>query len=480
MNEGAAPKRRHPGTIAIRFIKAAPEQIFAGPAVVAFASDADFKSVLLIVAIFVAFGLLFQSLTWWRFTYTAMADELLIESGILSRNRRSIPWDRIQDVDIEQGLLHRLFGLAKVKLETGAAGRDEGDLDSVSLGEARALRDRVRGRRAGDVPAEKARAEEAVFALNTAQILQAGLLTPSVIWLAAVVGASQLLDNVLPVGFDDAEAWVTGHQRELIGLASIGNLLALLVVLVSLTFLAGIARMLLANYGFRLSREIGGLRRVRGLLTRSEVVIPAKRIQLAVVRGRWLQRIFGMRQVYVQTLGGAGGAVGGLQELAPIATPAESALLLRLAGAFEEPPASALAPVSPLHAWVDTATDVAFFIPATAALIWYWPAAAPLAVLPPALALGNWIAARPHAWLIKGGTLIVRKGWFSQDLTILPLSRIQSVSLHRGWIQRRLALASLVVDSAGSGLGGLRIANLETGVAQSLFDTIKNARPERP
>ena len=42
-------------------------------------------------------------LYWRRFEYRVGSDEIRIDSGFLSRTHRSIPFDRVQDVDIEQG-----------------------------------------------------------------------------------------------------------------------------------------------------------------------------------------------------------------------------------------------------------------------------------------------------------------------------------------------------------------------------------------
>ena len=76
---------------------------------------------------------------WTRFEFRVGEDEIRIDSGIFNRTHRSIPFDRIQDVDISQGPLARLFGIAKVKFETGgssAGGQDEGVLQAIPLEQA--------------------------------------------------------------------------------------------------------------------------------------------------------------------------------------------------------------------------------------------------------------------------------------------------------------------------------------------------------
>ena len=96
---------------------------------------------------------------YWRFfEFRVGASEIRIDSGILQRTHRSIPFDRIQDVDITQPLLARAFGLARVKFETGAsagAKEDEGVLQAIALTRAQDLRALVRARRgaAAEAPA---------------------------------------------------------------------------------------------------------------------------------------------------------------------------------------------------------------------------------------------------------------------------------------------------------------------------------------
>ncbi len=86
-------------------------------------------------------------LYWRRFEFRVGEAEIRIDSGILSRTHRSIPFDRIQDAEIAQGPVARLFGVAKVKLETGGSaggGDDEGVLQAIPLERAEQIRALVR------------------------------------------------------------------------------------------------------------------------------------------------------------------------------------------------------------------------------------------------------------------------------------------------------------------------------------------------
>ncbi len=118
-----ADRRLHPATLIIRFLRNVPEAVFALPAVVGMVSSARIGTLLLLAAAGALIAAALTVLTWFRFGYGIAVDHIIIESGVLARRRRSIPFDRIQDVTIERPLLARLFGMAVLKLETGSAGK---------------------------------------------------------------------------------------------------------------------------------------------------------------------------------------------------------------------------------------------------------------------------------------------------------------------------------------------------------------------
>ena len=80
--------------------------------------------VMTVLFAFFSIGALY--LRWLKLEYRVGAHEIRIDSGFLSRTSRAIPFDRVTDVDLEQGPLQRLFGLARVKLETGGVGGRQG------------------------------------------------------------------------------------------------------------------------------------------------------------------------------------------------------------------------------------------------------------------------------------------------------------------------------------------------------------------
>lgn len=473
MSETPQPRRLHPIVPVVSLIRQLPELLLPAAGVVAFSWDKGFGILLPAIGALLLVVLAFQVLAWWRFTYTLMPNEMYIESGVFSRNRRSIPWERVQDVEIERGPLARVLGLAKVKLQTGGSGSDEGLLDSIALTDAVALRDEIRARRGMAIaPAEQEQvAEPPVFRMTLTRILQAGLFNFSLIWLVVIVGAAQYFGQWLP-SWEEVEEWIGLHERELWGMVNPATILLALVLFLAVSTVAGVTEMLVRNYGFTLSLERRTLRRVRGLITRSEVAIPLRRIQAARTVAHWIRRRWDLCRVEVQSMG----AFGGMEELAPLANSDEAERVLTIAGGFKRIAPGRFTPVAPIDRWYDALTQALPLALLSLLVGFVWPPAwfgLGLAVL---WGTVHVISARPHGWRVEGGVLHVRDGWFSQDHWLLPLGSIQSLSLSVGPVQRRLALATVAVDSAGGQSDGLCIRNLAIDDAKALVTFLRTWR----
>jgi putative membrane protein len=487
MSDGA-DRRLHPGTIALRFIKEAPQTLFALPAALAFSSKTGLTSALYLAAGLGIVLLAAKWLVWRRFKYGVGASEIVIESGILNRNRRSIPFDRVQDVDIERTFLARLVGLAKVRIETGAGGKDEGLLDSVSLAEANRLREAVRAGRAGTVlraSGDEAAApvQRVLFAIDLPRLLLSGLFNFSLVYIAGLFAILQTFDRFLPFDIYDPARWVGLVDEYLPARWTFGAVAAVLFVATALGAVAGVARTVARDYGFRLSLEGDRLRREQGLFTRKEVVISRRRVQLAEVSGGPVRGLFGWSGLAFQTLG-AGADRGGHQSAAPFATRSEIETVLAQVKPLRLPPPPEMVRVSRRHILRSVAGTLLPALAGIAALSYWLPFAPALLAALPLLAVSAALERRFHRYAITDNLLFVSRGVWRRRLWLIPLGNVQSLSLSRGPIQRRLGLATLAIDTAGASMiNAPRIVDLRSEVAQGLVREISRlqslSRPSR-
>jgi len=232
--------------------------------------------------------------------------------------------------------------------------------------------------------------------------------------------------------------------------------------------IAGMARTVARDYGFRLSRAENGLRRKRGLFTLSEVVIPLRRTQVALIEAGAVMRRLGWYRLSFQTLG-ADQKERGLQVAAPFARLAEIAPILAEAG-FPMPPPRAEFRGVPRRALLRQAAPWLLLAAlAAAGAFAFDPRAGIAAVVLLALAVVVILRWRKHGRALGDTALFVSSGLLTRRLWIVPYEKAQAINISHGPVQRRMRLSSLLVDTAGaSPLRAPEIADLDAVEAEAL------------
>lgn len=142
------PKRLHPIVIVHNIGKSIKELIFTFIAFLFIGNKGNGGKLLLIFgSLFAVIFIITSSiLSWLRYTYRLEQGELRIEYGVFVRKKRYIPLERIQSLDLSEGILQRLFGLVKMKVETaggGGSGEAEAVLSAISKQEAQYIQEYV-------------------------------------------------------------------------------------------------------------------------------------------------------------------------------------------------------------------------------------------------------------------------------------------------------------------------------------------------
>ncbi len=451
-----------------------------------FASQGRWRLALGVVAL-LAFGS-FAALVarWWKFQYRLGAHEIRIDSGLFHRTSRAIPFDRVQDVDIEQGPLQRLLGLAQVRFETGGSAggqKEDGTLHTIALDRARAIRRHIRERRAPapatvdlgvDAAAAAVEQDQApLFAMNTRRLLVAGLFNFSLAVLAALFGLTQTFGDL--AGFDPFsrrfwnEALVMVEPlRILVVTHAAITVVAGGVVLLALGAATGIVRTVLRDYRFRIDWSGAGFRRRRGLLTLTDVTLPLARAQAVLVMTGPVRRAFGWFELKLQSLAqdeqGKGDHV-----IAPLARAGEVDTLIGALG------------------WMPAPAGASWRHVSRAYLILFLAAMAPLALIAIAqtlflpllglLALGAVAGAsllRILAWprtryALEDGQLFVETGWWRQRRLLLPTAKVQSAEIIDNMFSRLFGVATLRFGVAGgSGFSEHAVPALSRATALAL------------
>jgi putative membrane protein len=431
-------------------------------------------------------------LHYLSYRYRYDATELVIRSGVLFRNERHVPYARIQNVDAVQGLLHRMLGVAEVRLQTGGGSEPEAVLRVLPLEAYEEMRQRVFGPARGPAPVEPAGAapasgERLLLRLSGRELVLYGLIeNRGTVVLGAAFGLlwelgllDRLNDQVFGQG-SSARGVVRDLLRALFGQGGLPvgkialTLFAFAAFLVAMRLLS-VAWALVRLHGFSLSLAGDELRTRYGLLTRVSATIPLRRIQTLSVREGPLHRLCGRAAVRVDTAGGPGhGPSEGQREwLLPLLRREELPRLLSLLlpevdleRAAWQPPArgalrrefrrglllaglACLGLVRMLGVWVLLLFGVL--------LVWAY------------LHARQYVRHLAHA--VGPGAAALRSGWLWRETTLARLAKIQAVALHASPFDRRARMARLHVDTAGARDLGQRvqIPYLELERARSLF-----------
>jgi putative membrane protein len=429
---------------------------------------------------------------WQYYTYRFRigSDSLQIRSGLLERSLRQIPFARIQNVALRQTVLHRIFGVAEVRLESAGGIKPEAEMRVLTLADALALEALVRRRRGeartGAAAADPGAAEEGVvlLRLSAADIIRAGLISNR--GMVVVGGAfaalaqfsrdlfSEIIESWVRGLFGVVEDYGRGHEAAAV--------LAMILLFLALVRLFSIALAFLQYHGFRLEEHGRRLTLERGLLSRARTSTPRRRIQSWTLREGMLHRLFGRRSLEVSTAvleNGSDGQPRSLREIAPVATPERcDALIRHLAPQVQWPPTA----WHPLHRatfwrlavpqWLVT---LAIAVPA-GLKFGIWGAVLVCLWLPWAGYIA-WQHARHAGYSVDARMVAVRGGWWTRTWRFAEIGKLQAIRFSQSPLDRMLGTATLLLDTAGGSAVGdpLRLRYIPTAEARTLDARLADA-----
>ncbi len=482
--EGGAWLRTNPLSVLARAIVQLRGMVFPLVAVLVGGSQImdDASMLLPIFGIILAGTVISAGYGWYVTRYRIGSGDVKLETGLVSRAARSVPFERIQDVSLEQKLIPRLLGLVEVRFETGAGGKDEMQLAYVSLAQGRALRETVRALvdEAEAMPADGAALAEPqgdgtdaqpLFAMGPGRLVTFGLFEFSLVAFALVIGLAQQLDFLLPFGWDEIETWFEQPDaraqtfRQFEWITGIGGIIASLAGVIAVGVATGVVRTALRDWDFRLERTTKGFRRRRGLLTRTDVVMPAHRVQALVISTSFVRRRLGWHSLSFISLAQDAGSAN--HDVAPFAQMAEIAPIVAAAGFSLPDPAMAWRQPSARY-YSDRALFLSalYGIPAMAMIglveqSWGLWAGLALAILAIYAVIAQFWLWRVDRHGLDPAQVLSRQGWLVPRLQIAARVKLHSVEIAQGPIARLRGYANLNFGLAGGTLAfrGLELAD---------------------
>jgi putative membrane protein len=368
----------------------------------------------------------------WLVTRWRIAQgNLQIETGLIRRQSFRVPLSRIQAIDVVAPLTARLLGLAEVRIVSAGRGEEHARLAYLRTEQANVIRSQLLALAHG-LTADTPEPQSYPLLHVPPQRLAAALMLRG----ATLLPLSAL---VVLIGIGVA----VSSAREGIS-ALLGGVFAGLFV-----HIVSVVQAFNAEFDFRISEGPDGFRLDRGLLQTRHETIPFGRIQAVRIVEPLLWRPFGWcrlevdvaRQHVSRRADNAAHVVA--RVLVPVAAREHVMFVLArvIPGATPVPPASAKAP-----------RRARLKAPLSAHLLAAWD---------------------------DGSNLYARTGRVTASTVILPLSKLQSVHISSGPVQRALRLASLHGVTAGHRWSGRALCRDEHEATEMLWRLIDMARAAR-
>ena len=479
----SAPHRLHPAAIVINFgvYFIATVKNLALPLVGIFLSGRNekgqFMSLMtgIVIAVVGGISLIGPILNYFSTTFYIEGDALIISSGFVWRKRRSIPLARIQNVNVERTLWHRILGAASVKVETAAGAKSEGELTALSLENANKLQAVLLGHRGEHAvdPVLEARPDP-LYQLSPRQIILAGALGNRALYI---------LGSVLAVvQFEGSRQFFRPAINYVSGLSPLVGVVMAGLTFIGLVFVGWLLSIVISAtryYGFRIEKHEKGLLLTHGLITQFKSIIPVGRIQDIRIVEPILFRLLGYSEIYADTAGSFDRKdVAAANKICPI-LPRDGVSrigkLLLPEFEFENLKWHQVNKKSiGLHA--RRHFILLTFILLTPLAFWlHWYAL----IMVPFVIVHSWvmgiISYRYTGYSWTNDLLASRSGVFRKQAILIPFDRIQHYTISASYFQRRLGLTSIMAMSGSSGGHPIVIQDITPADADALSQTIGNA-----
>ncbi|MFK7738597.1 MAG: PH domain-containing protein [Pirellulaceae bacterium] len=353
------PQFLHPSSVVFDVLSKIRQFIF--PAVVGIwgATQWGFWGPTALLGVFVV-SLVVTLLRYFTLRYQIKGNDFVVTEGLLFRRIRAVPIRRIQNMDLVQNVLHRIFRVAEVRIETASGTEPEATLRVLTHSQIAELRAGIFGSKLGEPESLLGATEMAtvteVGGSEAAVLSDSSLAEPPLVAEPSASGA-QLAEaadsavrevykipfvDLLKAGmasnrgtvligivigyffqFDFESRFDAGTIRREIRRTINGTLrdylpavdgpwqfLPYLIIGAIVLFLAlrlfGMGWYVLRFFDYRLTRQGNDMRIATGLLTRVSATVPRQRIQFMSVHRPLLLRWMGLASIRLETAGGAG------------------------------------------------------------------------------------------------------------------------------------------------------------------------------
>lgn len=416
---------------------------------------------------------------WWVFKYRVYEDELQIRKGIVVKNKLYMSKDRIQVIDITEGLLQRMFGLVKVEVKTAGGGTETATISAISREDAEDLRNELRKKNTGDIEGKDIQKEAET---DKDEVLASWKLSPKdLVYAAFTSGNFGLIASILGAISGQLDEFINEETIEYIyeampGYSNVTVIVSLVIAIILISWVLSFLGVIFRYSDFRLEKTSNELIITSGLLERKHITVPFDRIQAVRFVEGIIRQPLGYGMIYVESAGFDQTQKGRSIVLAPfMAASGVSDFLKTFLTEYSEPEFHIRPPKNVLFRYIRRPN---YFMLLLIPVAWYlleygWL----LIFLVPLLGLLGWLRYRDAALALGEGILRMRYRVLSRTTAIIKRNRIQNIELSENPFQRKRDILNLTVTAAsGAGGMGFELADLDHSDSLDAYSWVVNKK----
>ena len=132
-------RRLHPVSLVFEFASILRANVIPTVAAIVSSSRGGWIGAAIGAAVF-GIGITIAIIRFVTFRYRMTSDELIVDSGLIHRVHRTIPTDKIQNIDLSQNVFHRILRVGEVRIETASGKEPEAVMRVIAIQEYLRLR----------------------------------------------------------------------------------------------------------------------------------------------------------------------------------------------------------------------------------------------------------------------------------------------------------------------------------------------------
>ncbi len=293
-------KHQHPVAAITQVVQIIKQNLFAIIAILFLGQGGEgifqFFGILPVVLFLLVAGVL----EWWRFTYQIVEGDLHIKRGIFVRKNLYLSPERIQVIDINAGVIQRIFGLVSVEVKTAGSQSKNAKLNAVTREEAEQIKSLL-PKRDQQAEAEEAEAvaEPSVYKLKTKDLMIAAVTSGNITLTLALIGGA--LSQALQ--FMSEEQMIEFVEYALPGSFEVNVAFGFIILALVASWLLAFAGTFIKYYGFTLTVFKDELHVETGLFTQKQSTVPFNRIQGIRIKEELMREPFGLKAITLESAG---------------------------------------------------------------------------------------------------------------------------------------------------------------------------------